>query len=178
MLKFFLALNNPPRRPFLLRKVRSTRRKRQISNLSLQQDKAHNNPTLHPLFLTTIHTPRILKANTMAPPTILDMCHKASSNIRPCSNQVLKALDPPLTPPPNNLLVASVQPSSHKPTPMAKGYTNKEAMTNTNLTLIIRSINTSIAIASDCLKVLSVPATTLNSFTGAGLRVVCKASWV
>lgn len=146
-LKAFLALNNPLRQPFLLCKVLSTRRKRPINNLSLPQDKVHNNPTHHPLFLITIPTPRILKASTMAPPTILDMYPKGSSSIRPCSSPVLKALDPPPTPPPNNLLAALASAFNRKPAPMAKGCTNKEVMTNTNPTLTTRNTNTSIAIA-------------------------------
>jgi hypothetical protein len=74
--------------------------------------------------------------------------------------------------------VASASAFSHRPTLTAKGYINKEVMTNTNPTPIIRNTNISIAITSDCLKALSVPATTRSSFTEAVLRVVCKASWV
>jgi hypothetical protein len=177
MLKVFLAPNSLPLQACLLRKVHNTLHKGPTNNLNLPQDKVLNNPTHHPLFLTTIHTLLTLKASTMAPPTILDMCPKVSSSILPCSSQVLKAQDPPPTPPPNNRLAMSASAFSHK-RHTVKGCTNQADMKTINPTLITRSISTSTAIALDCRRVLLVLATMRSSFTEAARRVGCKVSWV
>ena len=60
---------------------------------------------------------------------------------------------------------------------MVKGCTNQEDMKTTNPTLIICNINTSTAIASDFLKVLSVLVTMRSSFMEVARRVGCKDSW-
>ena len=60
---------------------------------------------------------------------------------------------------------------------MVKGCINQEDMKTTNPTLIIHNINTSTAIASDFLKVLSVLATMRSSFMEAAHGVGCKDSW-
>ena len=176
MLKVFLAPNSLPLQACLLPKVHNTLHKGPTNNLHLPQHKVLSNPTHHPLFLTTIHTPLTLKANIMAHLTILDMCPKVSSSILPCSSQVLKAQDLPPTPLPNSPLAMLASAFSHK-LPMVKGCTNQEDMKTTNRTLIIRNINTSTAIASDFLRVLSVLATMRSSFMEAALRAGCKDSW-